>query len=49
MFKRKHSSKAYHWVWEVTAAGKIRIAKESHETNIADMLTKPVTARLNFV
>jgi hypothetical protein len=41
--KRKHNSIAYHRVREAAAAGTIRIAKESHETNIADMLTKPVS------
>jgi hypothetical protein len=39
----KHNSIAYHRVREAAAAGTIRIAKESHETNIADMLTKPVS------
>jgi hypothetical protein len=41
--KRKHNSIAYHRVREAAAAGTIHIAKESHETNIADMLMKPVT------
>ncbi len=41
--KRKHNSIAYHRVREAAAAGVIRIAKENHETNIADMLTKPRT------
>jgi hypothetical protein len=33
----------YHEVHEAAAAGTIRIAKEDHESNIADMLTKPVS------
>ncbi len=41
--KRKHNSIAYHRVREAAAAGTIRIAKESHKTNIANMLTKPVS------
>ncbi len=41
--KKKHNSIAYHRVREAAAAGTIRIAKESHESNIADMLTKPVS------
>lgn len=41
--KKKHNSIAYHRVREAAAAGTIRIAKEAHESNIADMLTKPVS------
>jgi hypothetical protein len=41
--RRKHNSIAYHRVCEAAAAGTIRVTKESHETNIADMLTKPVS------
>jgi hypothetical protein len=41
--KKKHNSIAYHCVREAAAANTIRIAKESHESNIADMLTKPVS------
>ncbi len=41
--KRKHISIAYHLVMEAAAAGTIHIAKQSRETNIADILTKPVT------
>jgi hypothetical protein len=41
--KRKHNSIAYHRVREAAAANTIRIAKEAHESNIADMLTKPVS------
>ncbi len=40
--RRKHNSIAYHRVREAAAAGTIRVTKESHETNIADLLTKPV-------
>ncbi len=41
--KKKHNAIAYHRVREAAAAGTIRIAKEPHESNIADMLTKPVS------
>jgi hypothetical protein len=41
--KKKHNSIAYHRVREAAAAGTICIAKEAHESNIADMLTKPVS------
>ena len=41
--KKKHNSIAYHRVREAAAAGTIRIAKEDHISNIADMLTKPVS------
>jgi len=40
--RRKHNTIAYHRVQEAAAAGTIRVTKESHETNIADMLIKPV-------
>jgi len=40
--RRKHNTIAYHRVREAAAAGTIRVTKESHETNIADMLIKPV-------
>jgi hypothetical protein len=43
MLKKKHNSIAYHRVRETSAAGTIHIAKKDHESNIADMLTKPVT------
>ncbi len=39
--KKNHNAIAYHRVREAAAAG--RIAKEPHESNIADMLTKPVS------
>jgi hypothetical protein len=41
--KKKHNSIAYHRVREAAAANTISIAQESHESNIADMLTKPVS------
>lgn len=41
--KRKHNSIAYHRVREAAAAGTIRISKEDHKSNIAGMLTKPVS------
>ena len=42
--KRKHNSIAYHKVREAVAAGTIRIAKEHTDTNLADLLTKPLPA-----
>jgi hypothetical protein len=41
--KKKHNAIAYHRVREAAAAGTIRIAKEDTATNIADMLTKPLS------
>jgi hypothetical protein len=38
----KHNAIAYHRVREAAAAGTICVTKESHETNITDLLTKPV-------
>jgi hypothetical protein len=40
MPKKKHKAICYHKASEVQAAGVIRIAWESTETNLADMLTK---------
>ncbi len=42
VLKQKHNYIAYHRVREAAAAGTIRIVKEPHESNIADMLTKPI-------
>jgi hypothetical protein len=41
--KHKHNSIVYHRVREAAAAGTIWFAKEDHESNIADVLTKPVS------
>jgi hypothetical protein len=41
--KKKHNAIAYHRVREAAAAGTIQIAKEDSATNIADMLTKPLS------
>jgi hypothetical protein len=41
MLKIKNNSIACHQVREAAAADTIHIAKEYHESNIADMLTKP--------
>ena len=50
VLKKKHNSIAYHRVREAVAANTIRLAKEDQETNIADMLTKPLTGpRLKFL
>lgn len=43
VLKKKHDSIAHHWVHEVVAANTICIAKEDQETNIADMLIKPLS------
>ncbi len=43
VLRRKHNSIAYHHVQEAAVAGSIRVAKEKHETNIANMLTKPLS------
>jgi hypothetical protein len=40
--KKKHNAIAYHRVREAVAAKTIRITKEPTETNVADMLTKPL-------
>jgi hypothetical protein len=40
--KKKHNSIAYHKVRESVAQGTIRITKENGETNLADVLTKPL-------
>jgi hypothetical protein len=40
--KEKHNAIAYHKVRESIAQGTIRIAKEPGETNLADILTKPL-------
>ena len=42
MLKKKHNSICYHKVRESIAAGILRIAKEPTETNLADILTKPL-------
>jgi len=41
--KKKHNSIAYHKVRESVAAGILRVAKEDTTTNLADVLTKPLT------
>ena len=40
--KKKHCSVAYHKVREAVAAGKALIYYEKSETNLADLLTKPL-------
>jgi hypothetical protein len=42
MLKKKHNSISYHKVRECIAAGTLRVAKEPTETNLADILTKPL-------
>ena len=41
--KKKHNAIAYHKVREAVAQGTIRIAKEDFKTNLADILTKPLS------
>ena len=40
--KKKHNAIAHHRSREAVAAGTIRVAKEDGETNLADVLTKPL-------
>ena len=40
--KKEHNAIAYHSVREAVAAGIIHITKVPTETNLADMLTKPL-------
>jgi hypothetical protein len=49
--KRKHNSIAYHKVREAVASNIIRIAKEHTDSNLADLLTKPLcsTKRKSFL
>jgi hypothetical protein len=42
--KKKHHAIAYHNVREAVANGIIRVAWESSKSNLADMLTKPLSA-----
>ncbi len=41
--RRKHNSIAFHKVCEAVTANIIRVAKEAGETNLADLLMKPLT------
>jgi len=41
---KRHHSVAYHMCREAVALGMIRVAKESTDTNIADLFTKPLNA-----
>ena len=41
--KKKHNSVAYHKTREAIAAGTIRLIKEPSETNLVDVLTKPLS------
>ena len=42
--KKKHNAIAYHRVREAVAAGVLRIAKVHTSENLADLLTKPLSA-----
>ena len=41
---KKHNAINYHVIREAVAAGIIRVGKEDTETNLADLLTKPLSA-----
>ena len=43
VLNKKHVSIAYNLVREAVAAGIMRVAKEASETNLADLLTKPLS------
>jgi hypothetical protein len=43
VLRKKHNAIAYHKVREAVAQGIIRIAKEDGKTNLADILTKPLS------
>ena len=50
VLSKKHNQICYHCVHEAVAAGIIRVVKEDTETNLADILTKPLaTARRRFL
>ena len=42
VLKKKHNSISYHKVRECIASGTLRVGKEPTETNLADILTKPL-------
>ena len=44
MLKKKHNSVAYHKIWECTAAGILVVHKEDTGSNLADILTKCLSA-----
>jgi hypothetical protein len=43
VLSKKHNTINYHAVHEAVAANIIRVAKEDNTTNVADLLTKPLT------
>jgi hypothetical protein len=43
MLKKKHNTFADHRVYEAVAAGAIRIMKDDGKTNIAGLMTKPLS------
>jgi hypothetical protein len=43
VLSKKHNAINYHAVRESVAANILRVAKEDSETNLADVLTKPLT------
>jgi hypothetical protein len=43
VLSKKHNAIDYHVVREAVAANILRVAKESSVTNVADLLTKPLT------
>jgi hypothetical protein len=42
---KKHNGIAYHKIWEAVAGGWIRIAYQPTKTNLAGLLTKPLSAQ----
>jgi hypothetical protein len=43
VLSKKHNAINYHAVREAVAANILRVAKEDSTTNVADLLTKPLT------
>jgi hypothetical protein len=43
VLSKKHNAINYHTVHEVVAANILHMAKEDSTTNVADLLTKPLT------
>ena len=48
MLSKKHNAINYHAVREAVAAGILRVGKEDGETNLADLLTKILTAKRRY-
>ena len=48
MLSKKHNAINYHAVREAVVAGILRVGKEDGETNLADLLTKILTAKRQY-